>query len=127
MMLRDVLRHEILSMLDEFSRRLALSSGSAIRTHSTFNDAFLVRAYARGERSDGAEVAVIVDVKADGGILDIDSVICGEDGHIYKLGPSIEVAVVDDRKALDLFREWSRRFSKYLEENERYVVELLAG
>lgn len=114
-------------MLDELSRRLALSSGVAIRTDYTFNDAFLVRAYARGERSDGAEVAVTVDVKAEGGILDIDSDICGEDGQIYKLGPSIEVAVLDDREAMDLFREWSHRFRRYLEENERYVVELLAG
>jgi hypothetical protein len=75
MMARDVIRHEILSMLDEFSRRLALSSDSAIR----------------------------------------------------KLGPSIKVAVVDKREALHLFREWSHCFRRYLEENERYVVELLAG
>lgn len=113
-------------MLEEFSSRVALSSDSGIPTDAYFNDAFLVRAYARGERRDGAEVVVIVNVKAEGGMLDIDSDICGEGGHIYKLGPSMKVAVLDDREALDLFREWSHRFRKYLEENERYVAELLA-
>lgn len=126
-MLRDVLRHEILAMLEEFCRRLALLSDPPIRAESTFNDAFLVRAYVRGERSNGAEVAVTVDVKVEGGILDIYSDICGEDGHIYKQGPFIQLAIVDDREALELFREWSHRFRKYLEENQRYVVGLLAG
>lgn len=124
-MLRDVLRAEILPMLEEFSGRLAQSSDASIRTGSTFNEAFTLRAYVRGERSNGNEVAITIDARAAGGRLRIDSEICGEDGHLFKTGPSFEVALVDDQEALNELHQWSHRFRKYLEENERYMVELL--
>lgn len=76
MLLRTVLQGSLQPVLEEFSRGIAHLAGVQIQTGSTFNDSFLLRSYVRGERSDGSEVAVTVDVKMEDGVLNVESDIC---------------------------------------------------
>jgi hypothetical protein len=120
-MLQSAVREEILAVLDEFSRRLALPPEFAVRVGATSNNSFPLRAYVLGERSDGTEVAVTVDVRVQDGVLRIESDICRDDGYIYKGGPSFSTHVENDKQAQVLFDRWMKQFRKYLEENQSDV------
>lgn len=122
--LGDAIWPRLQVVLSEFARR-SLAADPTLRHQvaRTRNEAFPLRAYlALSRRTDGDEVAIIVDIKNNGERVAVTSDACTDGGRVLADGPCATVALsashLDVEAALS---SWLADFERFLLRSESLI------
>lgn len=124
--LRGALWSELEPVLKRFAGQAnARVAGLNALVGSSHNETFTLRAYVSYmRRSSNEEVSITTDIRIQGGLLIVESDLCGEEGKVLRNGPGLRSAAKDARSAQASFDGWLKEFRDFLTANEDYFVSL---